>query len=153
MVENKKMQIAYKQVNQFLNLYNQELLKLTIPEDVLIFLRENADKDYEFNITPDTFNADSFSEEALSVLLLLFRDYFADERQKNIINNFSKKNTLTNLAYNNKLFKNQKYESSYISKINEQHITFDNNALVVYKNSGFFSNIILKIKSFFKRKV
>ena len=150
MVDNKKMQIAYKQVNQFLNLYNQELLKLCIPEDVLFFLRENADKDYEYNIISDTFTPDSLSEEALAVLLLLFRDYFADERQKNIINNFGKKDILNNLSYNDKLFKNQSNKSPSVPKINEHHTIFDNNALVAYKNNGFFSNIILKIKKFLK---
>ena len=83
-----EMQVACKQVYTILNLYNQELLSLRIPCDVLDNLRNNSAQDYEYNITCGNFNPDDLTEEALALLLVLFDEYFASQEQKNIINRF-----------------------------------------------------------------
>lgn len=45
--EEYKMQKAYTQVYAILSLYNQELLQLRIPKEVLDDLKNNSAKDYE----------------------------------------------------------------------------------------------------------
>ena len=149
MDDNQKMQIAYKQVSQFLKLYNQDLLKLIIPEDILDFINKNAANDYEYNITPKTFDPNTLTEEALAILLLLFRDYGADERQKDIINIFEKKSVNNNVYNYNNLLKKR---NNLSSTIDESNMSAENNALVVYEKKGLIYNILQKIKRIFKRE-
>ena len=81
-MEEYKIQVACKQVSVILDCYNQELLSLSIPKEVLDNLKENSAKDYEYHINPDTFDVNTLTEEALALLLILYNEYFATKTQK-----------------------------------------------------------------------
>ena len=146
MDEEYKMQVACKQVYTILNLYNQELLRLRIPKEVLDNLKNNSAKDYEYTINPNTFDSDTLTEEASALLLVLFDEYFANQTQKDKINRFL--NAQNNLEHDSTLLFNSKknytmqnYKSNDIQKCND---------LVVYE-SNIIKRIIEKIKSIFKK--
>ena len=85
---NDKMQIAYTQVDTVLNFYNQDLLAISIPQEVRDYIRKNKSKSYRFNINANEFKADMLTAESVSVLLWIFENYFATEKQKEIILNW-----------------------------------------------------------------
>ena len=84
MEENQRMKIACTQVDTILNFYNRELLALAIPNEVREYIKANRDRDYKFDVKPENFKSEMLTEEAACLLLFLFKNYFADERQKKI---------------------------------------------------------------------
>lgn len=90
MIEKYEMQVACKQVYTILSFYNQELLNLKIPKEVIRQLKNNSAKDYEYKINSETLEIDNLTEEAKAILLVLFDKYFANQNQKNKIDRFLK---------------------------------------------------------------
>ena len=146
MTEEYKMRIACKQVCTILSFYNQELLSIRIPKEILNNLKNNSAKDYEYNINPNTFDPNTLTEESIALLLVLFNKYFANHNQKDKINKF-----LNNQNY-------EKYDptimfnsnKNYTIQKNEFNNTQKCNDLVVYE-SNIIKRIIKKIKSIFQK--
>lgn len=144
--EEYKMQVACKQVYTILNLYNQELLSLRIPKEVLDNLKNNSAKDYEYTINPNTFDLNTLTEETLALLLVLFDEYFANQTQKDKINRFLNNQNYvkhdSTLLFNSKRNDNmQNPESNNTQKCKD---------LVVYE-SNIIKRIIKKIKLIFQK--
>lgn len=128
---NDKMQIAYTQVDTVLNFYNQDLLAISIPQEVRDYIRKNKSKSYQFNINANEFKADMLTAESVSVLLWIFENYFATEKQKEIILNWE---------YHNINFENKKVQNKETT----------NQELVCVQEESFIIKIINKIKLIFK---
>lgn len=128
---NDKMQIAYTQVDTVLNFYNQDLLAISIPQGVRDYIRKNKSKSYRFNINANEFKADMLTAESVSVLLWIFENYFATEKQKEIILNWE---------YHNINFENKKVPNKETT----------NQELVCVQEESFIIKIINKIKLIFK---
>ena len=128
---NDKMQIAYPQVDTVLNFYNQDLLAISIPQEVRDYIRKNKSKSYQFNINANEFKADMLTAESVSVLLWIFENYFATEKQKEIISNWE---------YHNINFENKKVQNKETT----------NQELVCVQEESFIIKIINKIKLIFK---
>lgn len=128
---NDKMQIAYTQVDTVLNFYNQDLLAISIPQEVRDYIRKNKSKSYQFNINANEFKADMLTAESVSVLLWIFENYFATEKQKEIISNWE---------YHNINFENKKVQNKETT----------NQELVCVQKESFIIKIINKIKLIFK---
>ena len=128
---NDKMQIAYTQVDTVLNYYNQDLLAISIPHEVRDYIRKNKSKSYQFNINANEFKADMLTAESVSVLLWIFENYFATEKQKEIISNWE---------YHNINFENKKVQNKETT----------NQELVCVQEESFIIKIINKIKLIFK---
>ena len=124
---NDKMQIAYTQVDTVLNFYNQDLLAISIPQEVRDYIRKNKSKSYQFNINANEFKADMLTAESVSVLLWIFENYFATEKQKEIISNWE---------YHNINFENKKVQNKETT----------NQELVCVQEESFIIKIINKIK-------
>ena len=144
MTEEYKMRVACKQVCTILSFYNQELLSIRIPKEILNNLKNNSAKDYEYNITPNTFDPNTLTEESIALLLVLFNKYFANQNQKYKINKFLnnekyEKYDPTIMFNSNKNNTIQKPESNNIKKYND---------LVIYE-SNIIKRILKKIKSIF----
>lgn len=115
-----------------------------IPEEKINSFKENMDKDYEYKIDTNTeLSKQNISKEANTILISLFRDYFASDRQKEILNDLLKKNqekieNEKKKIYNpDNLFKNRDNKVELVEK---------SVAMVEYKES-----IFTKIKNCFKR--
>lgn len=128
---NDKMQIVYTQVDTVLNFYNQDLLAISIPQEVRDYIRKNKSKSYQFNINANEFKADMLTAESVSVLLWIFENYFATEKQKEIISNWE---------YHNINFENKKVQNKETT----------NQELVCVQEESFIIKIINKIKLIFK---
>ncbi len=76
---------AYTEVFEVLKYLSKEEYK-KIPQEKIQFFKDNKDDDYNFIFNPNIDIAkQNISKEANAVLVTLFRDYFATERQKNIL--------------------------------------------------------------------
>lgn len=139
--EEYKMQIAYTQVYAILSLYNQELLQLRIPKEVLDDLKNNSAKDYEYIVDPNNFDPNTLTEESSALLLIIFEKYFANKTQKEKINRF-----LNPEHYEN-------YDSDLLFKNRNNNVEENNEEckeITIYE-SNIIKRILKKIKSIFQK--
>ncbi len=139
--EEYKMQIAYTQVYAILSLYNQELLQLRIPKEVLDDLKNNSAKDYEYIVDPNNFDPNTLTEESSALLLIIFEKYFANKTQKEKINRFLNPEHYENYD-SDLLFKNR---NNNIEQSNEEC-----KEITIYE-SNIIKRILKKIKSIFQK--
>ena len=87
-----KYKKAYTEVLEILKyLPKEEYCK--IPKEKIDFYKENMDRDYIYKIdTKLELSKQNISNEANAILITLFRDYFATEKQKNILRNLLNQN-------------------------------------------------------------
>lgn len=140
--EEYKMQIAYTQVYAILSLYNQELLQLRIPKEVLDDLKNNSAKDYEYIVDPNNFDPNTLIEESSALLLIIFEKYFANKTQKEKINRF-----LNPEHYEN-------YDSDLLFKNKNNNVEENNEEckeITIYE-SNIIKRILNKIKLIFQKK-
>ena len=142
MEENYRMKIACSQVDTILNFYNRELLAIAIPNEVREYIKVNRAIDYKFDVKPEDFKSEMLTEEAACLLLFLFKNYFADERQKKIILNWEYPNNEETTKIN---FKTKNNVKNYNDNI-------ENNAQMTIYKTNIFIKIVNKIKSIFKGK-
>ena len=89
---NNKYKKAYTEVLEILShLPKEEYCK--IPKEKIDFYKKNMDKDYIYTINPQLeLSKQYISKEANAVLISLFRNYFATEKQKKILKNLLAQN-------------------------------------------------------------
>lgn len=83
---------AYKEVIEILShLSVEEFSK--IPQEKINFYKNNMEKNYKYSINPNIdLSKQYISKEANAILISIFRDYFANSRQKQILNNLLNQN-------------------------------------------------------------
>ena len=79
-----KVSCAYKEIYEILKIFPKELVD-RIPKYKLDYIKQNMDESYEYNITKETFDGKTMLDETAAILAILFRDYWATEKQKNKI--------------------------------------------------------------------
>lgn len=151
---NDKYSKAYTQVLEIIKYFPKEEYN-KIPKEKIEFYKNNMDKDYKFTINPKIDLAEqNVSNEAGAVIIKLFRDYFATEKQKEkleeIIKLNQKKSELEKREKYNpedlfKKYDTDKKDNTIISNKDEEN--FKSTALVEYKEKFFirFKNFILKL--------
>lgn len=115
-----------------------------IPPEKINFFKKYMDTDYSFSINPNIdLSKQNLSIEANSIIVILFRDYFATDYQKIKIKEILKLN-----QEKLELEKKEKYNSDNIfeKKIKKEN-KINNTQLVEYKQSFFvkFKNFIMKL--------
>lgn len=146
---NNKYAKAYTEVLEILSHFSEEEYS-RIPKEKIEFYKNNMDTNYEFKINPqiDLFEQD-ISEEANAIMISLFRDYFATEKQKEklkilLYQNQSIQEQEKAKKYNpNNLFENKKQQDI------KENIATTQYAMIKYKKN-IFKDIINKIFSYFK---
>ncbi len=144
---------AYTEVIEIIKYFpNEEYAK--IPLEKINYYKENMDKDYNFQINPNIeLEKQNISREANAILVTLFNDYFATDRQKEILNNLLKQNQqileeLKQEKYNpNNLFMQSKTQQQNTVTIQENN---SENSLIEIKEN-FFTKFTNFIKNIFKR--
>ena len=134
---------AYTEVIEILNHFSREEYS-KIPVEKVEFYKNNMDREYMYSINPKVdLSKQNISKEAYAILISLFRDYFANEKQKSMIENLLKQNQLKEEKE-----KAEKYNPNNIFKnrTTKAEVTEKSTAMVKYKNS-----IFTKIKSWLKR--
>lgn len=145
---------AYTEVLAVISCFSEEEY-LKIPESKIKFFEENKDREYDFKINPevDLFEQ-NISKEANAILITLFRDYFATDRQKEILNSLLKQNQEKleeekREKYNpDNIFKKEVTETE---EIKEEKIK-DNKQIIEYKSKeSFFAKFINFIKKLIEK--
>ena len=146
---NNKYAKAYTEVLEILSHFSEEEYS-RIPKEKIEFYKNNMDTNYEFKINPqiDLFEQD-ISEEANAIMISLFRDYFATEKQKEklkilLYQNQNIQEQEKAKKYNpNNLFENKKQQDI------KENIATTQYAMIKYKKN-IFKDIINKIFSYLK---
>lgn len=140
---------AYTEVLEMLKYLPYEELN-RIPKEKIDFFERNKDKSYKFNISLEKPLAEqNISIEANSVIITLFRDYFATDTQKEKLKNILEQNEM---KYQEELREKYNPDNTFKkcnqkNEINE-NIIQNENSLVEYKET-FFRRFINKIKNIF----
>lgn len=141
---------AYKEVLEIIKYFPEKEYN-KIPKEKIEFYKDNMDKNYEFTINPAIdLSKQNISIEANAIIVALFKDYFATEKQREIIDNILESNEQKEEQekrekYNpDDLFKN-KNTNRIIQNIQENNI--EEKALVEYKETFFtkFKNFVLNL--------
>lgn len=141
---------AYKEVLEIIRYFPKEEYS-KIPQEKIEFYKNNMDKDYVFTINPEIdLSEQNISPEANAIIVNLFIDYYATEKQKDNI-----KEILDLNQKKEEQEKREKYNPDDIfKKVNkDEHINVKtpknntNTALIEYKESFFvrFKNFVFKI--------
>ncbi len=112
-----------------------------IPREKIEFFERNKDKNYDYKINKNLpLEKQDISEMANSIIITLYRDYFATNQQKEILNkililNDAKKEKQKKIKYKQNVFEN-------ISKVNKNIQKIEQKSLVKVESN----NILKRIK-------
>ena len=147
----KKYARAYTEVLEILKHIPKDELE-RIPKSELQFYEDNCDKNYKYEYNLDlAVDKQAISKEANTVIVALYMNYFANEKQKGIIEKILKQNSIEeekakSEKYDvNKIFEKNQNEHNGANKSENLPIDISNN------QESFIKKIINKIKSLFKK--
>ncbi len=141
---------AYTEVLEIISYFPKEKYD-KIPKEKIEFYKENMNKDYKFTINPEIDLAEqNVSKEASSIIVTIFRDFFATEEQKKKLEELIKLN-----EKKAEIEKREKYNPDDIFKDKakkDNKTIIENNLPMEVKKDNFFKRLIDYIKSLFTRK-
>ena len=144
---------AYTEVIEIIKYFPKEEYD-KIPLEKINYYKENMDKNYNFQIDPNIeLEKQNISKEANAILVTLFNDYYATDRQKEVLNNL--------LKQNQQKLEIQKYEEYNPNNLFMQSTIKQQNTETLQENQketslveikeSFFTKFINFIKNIFKR--
>lgn len=142
----RKYAMAYTEVLEILShLSKEEYSK--IPEEKINYYKKYMDKEYYYKIDPTIeLSKQKISTEANAILVCLFRDYFATERQKEVL-----KRILMQNQQKDEVEKQNKYDKLFKNKSsNVENVNKENVSMIKYKKS-VFSKLLNNIKKFLNK--
>ena len=141
---DKKYARAYTEVLEILNHIPEEEYNV-IPKNEIEFYKSNCDKNYNYVYDESIDLKDQkISREANAVIVSIYMNYFANEKQKSVINEILKQNTIKNENE-----KREKYNPDNIFKETQsQNLPIKINT----EKENFFKRIFNKLKSIFSNK-
>lgn len=150
----KKYAKAYTEVLEILKHLPEDVLE-RIPKTEIQFYESNKDKNYKYEYDKTvTVDKQKISKEANTVIIAIYMNYFANEKQRGIIDEILKQNTIRE-----EQAKEEKYSADKIfekksstktinsGKMNNEHLPVDINN----KKENFIRKIINKIKGIFRK--
>lgn len=147
---NSNYALAYSEVLEILRYIPQEDYD-KIPKEKIEFYNKNANKNYIFNYDPDkTLEEQKVSDITKGIIILLFRNYWATDKQKEKI--------IAKQVYDRKKLEEEKramYNPDDIFKNNisdTENNTSENVAIVEYIEQKWYQKIITKILNIFRKK-
>lgn len=147
-MENMEYANAYTEVIEILK-YISEVEYNKIPKNKINLFKTNANKEYKFTYNPNlTLNEQNVSKRTKAIIAILFRDYWATEKQREKI--IAKQNNDRMQIEKNK---QERYNSDnlfYHRKKKVENIQNETVSLTEYKET-FFNKIIKKIRQIFQR--
>lgn len=141
---DKKYAKAYTEVLEILNHIPEEEYNV-IPKQEIEFYKNNCDKNYNYVYDESLDLKDqNISREANAVIVSIYMNYFANEKQKSVINEILKQNTIKNESE-----KREKYNPDNIFKETpSQNLPIEVNT----EKEKFFKKIFNKLKNLFTNK-
>lgn len=146
---------SYVEVLEILN-HIPETEYEKIPKEKIEFFYNNRDTDYKFIFDPEKMNV---SRKAYAIIINLYKDYIANDNQKQIVENALKHNSnQMELAKREKynvdnIFKTNNSESKNHSDFSDENIIENQKALIEIneEKKSFWNKIMKFIKNFFTR--
>ena len=113
-----------------------------IPKEKILFYERNRDVNYTYELNIDlALEEQAISEKANTILITIFRDYFATEKQQKILENILLENDKKK-----EIEKSNRYDSNNIFKQKEYGKTIiEETALVEYKKENWFVKFLKKV--------
>lgn len=115
-----------------------------IPTDKIDFFEKNKDEDYQYKIDPDIdLSKQYISDEANAIIVGLYKEYFATEHQKNVIDDILKHNQVledreNSVKYNpDDLFKD-KEEIKLDNKVEDEYDVITD---LIERNESFLEKL------------
>lgn len=145
MIVTKELSNAAVEINSLLDNVSEEVLN-KIPKKFIEYLKDIESYDYYFEYdTSKTIDEQNFSDEALKLIGLIYKDYLCTENEREDYNKILNE-------YNFKLEeeKREKYNPETIFDNRKKENKERNILLIEYKES-LFTKIINKIKSFLNK--
>jgi hypothetical protein len=147
---NNEYSKAYTEVLEIINHFSEDEYK-KIPKEKIDFFEKNKDKDYNFQINPNVDLAEqNISQNANAILVTLFRDYFATDKQKEVLKNLLQQN-----QEKIEIEKHEKYNPNNIfnNRVHADRLKDPKEelALVEIKNQTWYRKILDFFKSIFKK--
>lgn len=147
-------EMAYVEVLAILKNYLSEEELNKIPKEKIEFFKRNEDHNYIFEINNRLpIEKQNISEKANAILVILYRDYFADEQQKEALkrilelnDKIKEKDKQNNNEKYNILFKNKKenFNNENRTQVEEKSLVINKKEKWYQKLFEFFKNIIIK---------
>lgn len=141
---------AYTEVLEIISYFSEEEYN-KIPKEKIEFYEEHRDRDYNFKINPNIdLDEQNISHNTNAILVSLFRDYFATDKQKEILNRLLQQNQekLEKERYQkynpNNIFDNKSYNNQ-INTVNEE------NYLIEVTKQTWYRKILDFFKSIFRK--
>jgi hypothetical protein len=141
---------AYKEVVEILKFVSKENVD-KIPKEMLDMFEEEQDKEYNFKVdTTKSFEEQLLLEETKAIFSNIFRDYWANDYQRNVI---IEKENMDRIKW-----EEEKYDSKDLFKNNQKNFNKQNNNdkvdvnLTVIKKENSFKKLIDKIFKSLKKK-
>ena len=147
-------EMAYVEVLAILKKYLKENEFNKIPKEKIDFFEKHKDFNYIFNINNELpIEKQSISKKAKAILVILYRDYFANEQQKGIMkqilelnDKIKEKDNHNKIKQFNTLFENKKRHNIENKKeTNETNLT-------EIKKDKWYKRLILLLKNIIKKK-
>ena len=155
---NEKNEKAYTEVLEIINHFSEEE-KSKIPEEKIKFFQDNCDKNYDFKINSEIpLEEQNISKEANAIIVILYRDYFATEEEKDKIEEVLKKNSeekerLKREKYNpDDIFNNRQTTTNSEKHNGLKEEIEQSNLPLIKKEDNFFKRFINYVKSLFSKK-
>lgn len=145
MIVTKELSNAAVEINSLLDNVSEEVLN-KIPKKFIEYLKDIESYDYYFEYdTSKTIDEQNFSDEALKLIGLIYKDYLCTENEREDYNKILNE-------YNFKLEeeKREKYNPDTIFDNRKKENREDNTSLIEHKEN-LFNKIISKIKSFLSK--
>lgn len=138
---------AYTEVIEIINHFSEEEYN-KIPKEKIEYYENNKDTNYVFKIDPNIdLDKQNISKKAYSILISLFRDYYATDRQKEILDNLLMQNE-------------QKLEEEKLKKFNPNEIfrkdkknekKIEEVSLIIVEKEKWYKKIFNYFKNIFKK--
>ena len=143
-------EMAYVEVLAVLKNFLSELEFNKIPKERIDFFENNKDNNYHFEINKDfPIEKQNLSEKANAILVILYRDYFANEQQKQVLkqilelnDKIKEKDKQNNNEKFNILFNNKKEKPNI-----ENAIIPTETGLIEMKKEKWYKKLLFFIKN------
>ena len=147
MIDKNKLPKAYKEVYEILKYIPEEDYK-KIPKSMIKVIEKRMDKSYGFKVTEfEDFQKQEMLNETECILAIFYRDYWASEKEREIILKNEEQDRINSYKIN---FKNSKDEVDMVQPTNNDTSENNENNSMIVANGGIFMKIIKRIKEFLK---
>lgn len=122
-----------------------------IPHEIIQIIKENKDKEYSWTFDETkSLKEQNLNRDTIAILSYLNMEYLLNSEQKEFIMKIHQQNEQKLEDEKKNKYSNNIFENKQINK-DEKYATVSNNMQLIEYKENFFTKLINKIKSFFKR--